>query len=144
MRNVPLAHLIYAGLIGLAVLFLWVAADFPAPLSKYDIGPAVFPSWLAGIMLALIAVDVFMSRGRSINVRLSEVALALTFGLAMGGAVWLANRLGFFYVLPIGLFIGLWLIGSQRFLVNLVFSVAMPLILWAVFEQVLKIPLSGL
>lgn len=139
---VPLSHIIYAFLFAMAVIFLWEAQTFPRPLSAGDIGAAMFPIWLAIIMMVLIVVDLFVSKGQARKVPYSDIGLAVLFAMGMGGTVWAASQFGFFYVLPVALFIALRLIGSKRYLANSIFSIAMPIVLWFLFDQTLNIPLS--
>lgn len=139
---VPLSHIIYAILFAIAVIFLWEAQTFPRPLSAGDIGAAMFPIWLSIIMMVLIVADLFLSKGQARKVPVSDLGLAVLFAICMGGTVWAASRFGFFYVLPVALFVALRLIGSNRYLANGLFSIAMPLVLWFVFDQLLNIPLS--
>lgn len=141
---VPLVHIIYVCLFAMGALFIWSTQAFPKPLSAYDIGPAMFPMWLAIVMMTLIVVDTVISWGRAKKVPLGDVGLAVLFALGMGGAVWASSRFGFFYILPAALYAGLWAIGSRRMVVNGIFSLAMPLVLWLLFDQLLSIPLSRL
>ncbi|MDI5935312.1 tripartite tricarboxylate transporter TctB family protein [Halomonas kalidii] len=141
---VPLVHIIYVCLFAMGALFIWTTQAFPRPLSAHDIGPAVFPMWLAIVMMTLIVVDTLISWGRARKVPLGNVGLAVLFALGMGSTVWASSRFGFFYVLPVALYIGLWAIGSRRLVVNGIFSLVMPVVLWAIFDQLLSIPLARL
>ncbi len=138
----PLTHVVYVALFGLAVLVLYQAQAFPGPQSPRDIGPAVFPLWLAGVMIALILADVVISRRRIRWTRFGDVGLAVGCVLLLSAAVYAASQFGFFYVLPVALFVGLWLSGSRRLLANGLFSLALPAILWVLFDQVLLIPIG--
>lgn len=138
----PLTHVIYLGLFGVAVLVLWESQGFPGPQSRRDVGPALFPAWLAGAMIVLILADVVISRRRVKWTPAGDVGLAALFAIAMSGTVWAASRFGFFYVLPVALFVGLWLTGSRKLLANAIFSLAMPAVLWLIFDRVLMIPLA--
>lgn len=139
---VTLSHIIYAILFAVAVIFLWEAQTFPSPLSTSDIGAAMFPVWLVIILMILIIVDLFVSRGHAQKVPYSDIVLAVLFAIGMGGTVWGASQFGFFYVLPVAMFIALRLIGSRRYLANGIFSIVMPIVLWFLFDQTLNIPLS--
>ncbi|PMR72965.1 tripartite tricarboxylate transporter TctB family protein [Billgrantia endophytica] len=141
---VPLVHIIYICLFAMGALFIWMTQAFPRPLSADDIGPAMFPIWLAIVMMTLIVVDTVISWGRAKKVPLGDVGLAFLFALGMGSAVWASSRFGLFYVLPVALYTGLWVIGSRRLVVNGIFSLAMSVVLWALFDQLLSIPLSRL
>jgi hypothetical protein len=141
---VPLAPVIYLVLAGLAVVFLVTAGDFPAALSARDIGPAAFPVWLAGTMLALIAADLVISRNRMRKVPVTVPGRAAVAAALLGLVVWASERIGFFYVLPVAVFAGLWIAGSRSWIANAVFSLALPAVVWLLFDQVLMIPMSTL
>lgn len=141
---VPLVHIIYALLFALGALFVWTARNFPGPMSQGDIGPALFPTWLAIGMMTLIVVDLFISRRQTKCVALNDIGLAVLFGFSMAGTIWAADRFGFFYILPGALFIGLWIMGSRRLLANGLFSLALPALTWLIFDYFLTIPIAEL
>ena len=82
--KLPLVHIIYAALFALGVLVIWTAQGFPGPQSARDVGPAMFPVWLSGIMMTLIVVDLVISRKNARWVPVGDVGLAVVFALAMG------------------------------------------------------------
>lgn len=139
---IPITYLIYAGLIAFALIFLGAAQSFPGALSPRDIGPAALPQGLAILMIVLIVADAIVSRHRARKMPISDALLAGAVIVIMGGAVWLAQHLGFFVVLPVALFVGLWLSGSRRLLANLLYSLLLPAALWYFFDQLLLIPLA--
>ncbi len=142
--KLPLVHIIYACLFALGVLVIWTAQAFPGAQSARDIGPAMFPVWLAGIMMTLIVVDLLISRKNARWVPLGDVGLAVVFAVAMASVVWASTRFGFFYVLPVALFIGVIAMGSRNWLANGLFSLLMPIVLWQLFDRLLGIPIAQL
>lgn len=140
---ISITYLIYAGLIVFALIFLGVAQSFPGALSPRDIGPAALPQGLAILMIVLIVSDAIISRHRARKMPVSDALLAGSVAVIMGGAIWLAQYWGFFAVLPVTLFVGLWLAGSRRMLANLVYSLVLPVALWFIFDQLLLIPLAS-
>lgn len=140
----PLLRLIYAGLLLVAVIFLWQAQQFPGPLSRRDIGPAVFPQWLAGAIVVLCSVGLVVGWRSTPRVPWNEVALPLLVGGGVAAAVWLATLFGFFVVLPFVLFAGLWLAGSRQWVANGLFSLLLPLGTWVIFVKLLGLPLVAL
>lgn len=141
---ISFAPVIYLVLAGIAVVFLVAADGFPAALSARDIGPAAFPVWLAGAMLALIAVDLVISRHRMIRVPLSALGRAMAAAALLCATVWLAEQAGFFVILPLAVFSGLWLAGSRSWVANALFSLGLPAVIWLLFDRILMIPMSSL
>ena len=139
-----LAHLIYAALLVLAVVFIWQAQGFPGAQSRRDVGPAAFPVWVAAGMIGLILLDVVVSRRLVRPTNFADLGLAAAVGGLLALSVWLASRFGFFAVLPFALFVGLWLAGSRHHVANLAFSILMPAVLWLLFDRVLLIPIAGM
>lgn len=140
----PLLRLIYVGLLLGAVVFFWQAQQFPGPMSRRDIGPAVFPQWLAGAIVVLCTVGLVVGWRTTPRVPWNEVALPLLVGAAAAVAVWLATLFGFFVVLPFALFAGLWLSGSRQWVANGLFSLLLPLAAWVIFVKLLGLPLVTL
>jgi hypothetical protein len=140
----PLLRLIYIGLLLGAAVFLWQAQQFPGPMSRRDIGPAVFPQWLAGMIVGLCAIGLVAGWRTTPRVPWNEIALPLAVGSGVAAAVWLATLFGFFAVLPFALFAGLWLSGSRRWVANGIFSLLMPLAAWLIFVRLLGLPLVTL
>lgn len=140
---VPITYLIYLGLIAFALIFLGAAQSFPGAFSPRDIGPAALPQGLAIIMIVLILVDAIISRRRARKIPVSDVLLVCIVAGVMGASIWLTHYLGLFVVLPVALFVGLWLSGSKRLIANLLYSLLFPAALWIVFDQLLLIPLTS-
>lgn len=139
----PLTHAIYLVLIAFGVLILVQSGTFPGALSSRDIGPAAFPRALAAIMIALIVVDLVVSRKRVRRVPAGHLALPLLVLVAVATVLVAADLLGLFVVLPFALFAGLWLCGSRRLLANTLYSVLFPALLWGLFDQLLGIPIAS-
>lgn len=142
--KIPLALLLYAGLAAVAVVLIVTAGSFPKALSARDIGPATFPLSLAVLMLILMACDAAMSWRRIERVHVRVILQAGSVALLVAMAVWCATQFGFFYVLPVALFIGLRLAGSRSLVANGIFSICLPLVLWVLFDYVLLIPIATL
>lgn len=140
----PLLRFIYIGLIIGAVVFFLEAQNFPGPMSRRDIGPSVFPQWLAGTVVVLCALALLIGWRRTPRLPWNEIALPIAVCAAMVGTVWLATRFGFFVVLPFALFTGLVLAGSRRWIANVAFSLLMPLGAWLIFVRMLSLPLETL
>jgi len=140
----PLLRLLYIGLMIGAVVFYLQAQHFPGPMSPRDIGPAAFPQWLAGIIVALCALGLVIGWRTTPRLPWYEITLPLGVGAAMVGAVWLATTFGFFAVLPFALFGGLVLGGSRRWVANIAFSLLVPLATWLIFVRILALPLETL
>ncbi len=139
----PLTHLIYLGLIAFGVLVVVTAQSFPQALSSRDIGPAALPEALAVIMIALILVDLYLSRRRVRFVSFSLLRVALAVGGGVGGAILVATHLGFLIVWPFALFAGLWLSGSRALLANTLYSICFPAMVWLLFDRLLHIPIAS-
>lgn len=142
--NVPLARFVYAALLLIGLVFLWTAGSFPGAQSPNDIGPAVFPRWLAAAMIVLIAVDLVLSWQQAKRVALSDIGLAAAVACGTVATIWAAGRFGFFAVLPPALFAGLWLAGSRSLLANAAYSILFPAAIWAIFAHLLQLPIGSM
>ncbi|KPP85239.1 MAG: TTT type transport system small permease component [Rhodobacteraceae bacterium HLUCCA08] len=140
----PLLRLIYVALMIGAVVFYLEAQQFPGPMSPRDIGPAVFPQWLAGMIVALCAAALLIEWRTMPRLPWVEIARPFGIGGAMVAAVWLATMFGFFVALPFALFGGLVLVGSRRWVANIAFSLLLPLTTWLIFERMLGLGLGTL
>jgi magnesium-transporting ATPase (P-type) len=138
----PLLRFIYIGLMVGAVVFYLEAQHFPGPMSRRDIGPAVFPQWLAGTILVLCALALLIGWRSTPRLPWNEIALPFAVGTVVVGAVWLATVVGFFLALPFALFAGLVLAGSRQWVANIAFSLLMPLGTWLIFVRMLALPLG--
>lgn len=138
----PLLRFIFIGLMLGAVVFYLQAQHFPGPLSRRDIGPAVFPQWLAGTIVVLCVLALLIGWRNTPRLPWNEIALPFAVGSVMVGAVWLATSYGFFAVLPFALFAGLVLAGSRQWVANIAFSLLVPLGSWLIFVRMLALPLE--
>lgn len=141
---VPLAPLIYAALGLMAVIFIVIADSFAPALSQRDVGPAVFPIWISVTMLVLIVCDLVISRKTVRKVPIGQLGRVAVGVALMVAAVVGMQHFGFFIMLPGALFIGLQVAGSRSWVANTIFSLALPVVLWVVFDRLLMIPIASM
>ena len=137
-----LLRLTYAGIFVAAIVIFWQATNLPAAYSPRDIGPGIFPMWLSGILIALCPVALFVDWRKSRRVQLRQIVAPVLLLSLLALTVWLATKFGFFVVLPVALFAGLYLCGSRSHVANVVFSFFMPAFCWLVFAELLQVPLG--
>lgn len=142
-RGVPISYLMYAFFACVAFLVLYGAREFASLGMGQDIGPARLPQVLAAVMLILVVVDVIVSRRQMAAISPREFVLAFIVTGLMGTVIWLAQHVGLFVVLPVGLFLGLVLAGARNHVVNVLYALIVPTFVWFVFDRSLQIPLSS-
>lgn len=142
--KVSLTKVMYALLIALAAVFIFQALELPPARESADIGPSFYPLCLAVLIIVFAIADLFVSAHIHVKLPARELLLALGTGAVMLSAIWLSTVFGLFYVLPVAAFVTLWIAGSKRWAINAVYSVVFTGLLWALFDQLLGIPLHQL
>ncbi|BCJ87701.1 tripartite tricarboxylate transporter TctB family protein [Effusibacillus dendaii] len=131
-------------IISLCIVFLWMLRDFPPALSKEDVGPALFPGILLGVLLILSIVQLFMSiRGKSILVKLVDNKLQIVAGGLLLLYILLIPILGYLLVTPLFLVILSRLLKVKSWMVSVFYSLAMSGLIWYFFEKVSGVPLPS-
>ena len=121
-----------------------ISETFPPALQEGDIGPAYFPRLLATMLLFFTLLQLYKTfKSSEQEVSYSGVHKMAACLLSYILYIFTSNIWGYFVVTPIFILVILNILGSKKWLLNVLYTVIFTAFVYLVFYKILMLPLPA-